>query len=47
MMFITQIHNAEQEIIRLQYLLDSIATIHPGTVKRITDMPYSQKFPVS
>ena len=38
-------HNSEQEIARLQFLLDNITTIHPGTMKRINNMPYNQKFP--
>ncbi len=39
------LYSSEQEIIRLQFLLDNIATIHPGTVKRIQNMPYNQRFP--
>jgi hypothetical protein len=39
------LHNAEQEIVRLQCLIDNITLIHPGTVKRLNSLPSTQKFP--
>lgn len=37
-------HNAEQEIVRLQSILDSIALIHPGTVKQLEALSDAKKF---
>ncbi len=38
------LHNAEQEIVRLQSILDSVAIIHPGTIKQLRMMSEKKKF---
>ena len=40
------LHNSEQEIVRLQNTVDNLAKFHPGTVKRLQDIPIDQRFPV-
>ena len=37
-------HNAEQEIVRLQSMLDSLALIHPGTIKQLKALDESRQF---
>ena len=32
------LHNAEQEIVRLQSIIDSVGIIHPGTIKQLDMM---------
>ena len=38
------LHNAEQEIVRLQSILDSVAIIHPGTIRQLRTMNPSKQF---
>ena len=37
-------HNAEQDIVRLQSLLDSVSLIHPGTIKQLKSLDASKSF---
>ena len=37
-------HNAEQDIVRLQSLLDSVSLIHPGTIKQLKALDESRSF---
>ena len=37
-------HNAEQEIVRLQSIIDSVGIIHPGTIKQLDMMGQNNKF---
>ena len=39
------LHAAEQEIVRLQSLLDGMASVHPGTMERITRLESAKRFP--
>ena len=39
------VHNAEQEIVRLQAMLDSLSLIHPGTIKQLKSLDESRQFP--
>ena len=38
------LHNAEQEIVRLQSIIDSVGIIHPGTIKQLEMMGNNKKF---
>jgi hypothetical protein len=38
------LHNAEQEIVRLQSIIDSVSIIHPGTIKQLDMMGDNKKF---
>ena len=38
------LHNAEQEIVRLQSIIDSVGIIHPGTIKQLDMMGQNNKF---
>jgi hypothetical protein len=38
------LHNAEQEIVRLQSILDSVAIIHPGTIRQLRAMNPQKQF---
>ena len=38
------LHNAEQEVMRLQSILDSVAIIHPGTIRQLRLMNPSKQF---